>query len=385
MKKYAALILTSLLVGSLSGCHGKTQPANKAQQIVTVKKQANITHLYYDSTIEPLKTVSVITQVAGTVRSLNFKYGQMVHKGQLLMVLSSQKLATDYRNAVNSYLEKKNAYETSYQSFQGDQALHKAGVISKESFDQEQNTYETSILSFYQAKEALEKVLKLAHIDASTIEGLHLNDTKQVNKILQRNFNDLKVYATGTGVALFPPANTSGSSNKELEVGSMVKQGQLLLSIGDMSGLSTTVKVSEININRVKAGQKAVLTGVAFPGVNLNGYVSAVASQAQNSQSGFSSLGMFQVAVVVPKITAAQRKKIHVGMSAKVDIEIKNSPRIMLPIGAVFEQKGKSMVKLKQGDKTVAVPVLTGETTETSVTILQGLKSGDQVVIPAAN
>src|SRR3989344_3806694 len=45
----------------------------------------------------------------------------------------------------------------------------------------------------------------------------------------------------------------------------------------------------EVNINRIKPGARVTVTGIAFPGVTLQGEVSSVASQAQSASEGGSS------------------------------------------------------------------------------------------------
>lgn len=44
-----------------------------------------------------------------------------------------------------------------------------------------------------------------------------------------------------------------------------------MLSIGNLSGFMITLPVSEININRLQPGLKAIVTGDTFLGITLEG------------------------------------------------------------------------------------------------------------------
>jgi len=392
-KKWIAFLKISLLsmiiALTMTGCKKKETDTKKQKaQIVTAKMQTPITRLYFDGTLNPLHTDNVLSPVDGRVVNKHFEYGQRVAKGQVVVVINSTQLEQSFRTAVQSYLEKKATFANSIESYQGEQALYKAGVVSREDFLSNQNSFENTVLDFYTAKIALEKVLKKAQIDPKTIEDLTIADTTRVRKLFRTQFNHILVKSDGAGVALFPIPGQGGSggsddsSNGRIEVGTQVKEGQLLISVGDLTGFSATVQVSEININRIKPGMPVTITGDAFPGLTLQGVVTQVASQANPSDDGSGNgLSMFTVNVKIPHITKSDRALIHVGMTAHIAFAIKGKPRIVLPINAVFQKDGQNRVTLMENGKTKAVPVLTGPTMPSGVTIISGIKPGDKVVV----
>ena len=355
-------------------------------KLVTVTEHAMVKPFYFNGTIAPLRKVPVLSPVAGHVVKLGFKYGDHVKKGQLLAVLSSKTLAQSYRQAVTSYLQKKNTYQTSLKTLQSDKALWKAGVISKQSYDTSNNTYETNVLSYYQAKIALEKILNRVGLGISRIEKMKLSDFRQLEKILHKSFDRIKVYSPANGVALFAlNNNSSGSSSGDssLMEGSEVKRDQLLLLIGDMRGLSAVLKVGEVNINQIHQGFPVTMTGVAFPGLKLHGRVDFVASQASGA-SGSQQAGMFSVRVSIPTLTKKQRQLIHVGMTAKMTIAIHLPKQLVVPVSAIRIKDNMTYVLKQVGQKQQKVTVVTGATSENSVSILSGLSKGDQVVVEQA-
>lgn len=369
-----------------TGCkRDEKKEPEKDRQIIVAKLQPSVTQLYFKGSLAPLRTVPVLSPVDGTVTKLFFTYGASVEENQNIVEIHSQKLAEDYRDAVTKYLQAKDTYETSLKSFAGTRALYEAGIISEEEFRTERSQHDTNVLNFYQARFTLEKVLREADIDPKTVEGLRIADINAVAQILQKHFRHILVKSPGKGVALFPVKSEDDKDGKgRLVVGMEAKQGQLILSIGDLSGFTITLQVSEININRLHSGLKATVTGDAFPGITLHGIVTAVARQSNPEQSeGDGALSTFNIEVQVPGVTKEQRNVIHVGMSATVEIDVENPPHIILPIGAVTPKNGQSVVTIidpKTGKET-KVPVVTGDTTLTGVIILQGINSGDKVVV----
>lgn len=404
MRKFVFLFIV-LILFSVPACDRKAKEAAKAraaaaaqQRIVTVVSEPVVTHLYYTGTLEPVQTFSVFSPVDGRVHKMYFQYGETVKKGETLISIDSKKLVDSYRQAVADYLTKKAAYINGIQEYEGNIALHNAGITDDSDFANQKSQYDNSVLDFYQSRYALEKILNQAGLPLQHVENLSLNDVKNLNAVLQQHFNNIIVKSPSDGVALFPISENSGSnadsgsspngssagsSGTTVTAGSDVTENQLILSIGNLSGFAVSLDVSEVDINRLQVGQKALVTGDGFPGVELQGSVDSVSSQADpNAQGGDSGLSMFAVGVKVPKVTDKDRHVVRVGMTSKVEIEITTKPEIQIPINAVSTKGGKTQVQVLKNGQPVWEPVMTGSTTIDKVTILNGLSTGDKVVVP---
>lgn len=388
MRKQIYLFVILLSILFLLACHDKTKKSTISHQdiIVAVKKTPS-KKLYFTGSLSPIDTSAVVAHVSGNIISVDFNYGEYITAGKTLFVISSSPLADDYSKAVNDYLQKKEAYSLGKGSFAGTRVLYSAGIISKDQYSNDKASFNAKTLDFYQSQYALERVLHRADVDSKKIEMLSLDDTNKVNTVLQRRFRHIEIKAPSTGIALFPlpdkNKSSDGSASGKLMVGTAVKEGQLLLSIGDLSGLSANFNVSEVDVDSLTKGMQVIVTGSAFPGVQLKGVITSVSAQAAQNAGGESGgVGMYAVSVKIPAINPSIMQKIRVGMSAKFEIDIQSMPHIMLPIRAVHEENGKTMVTiLDVTGKEKEVPVIVGETTPTDIAIVSGVNPGDKVVV----
>src|SRR3989344_3532266 len=217
--KKIAFFVTGILFSVLwmTGCdRSESQKKSSAQAaIITVQSQASVTHLYYNGVLLPLETTSVLSSVAGQVVKMHFQYGEIVKDQQLLFEISSSKLTDDFHTAVTQYLQNKSQFENEQQNFAATKALTEAGVTSEQDYQMERNSYETSLLTFYQSKYQLEKILKQAGMNLSQIEAMSIADMNSVNDIFKKQFSDIKVVAAANGVALFPTGSSGNSGDDD--------------------------------------------------------------------------------------------------------------------------------------------------------------------------
>lgn len=381
LKRLIALTVIALL---LSSCHGHNKDRHAKTTIITAKEEQPVTHLYFSGVLSPITTTPVLSPVAGAVSQMHFTYGQRLKKGQVILVMNSKALAAQYRQAVNNFLEQKQKRSLTKTQFTAAQALYDAGVMSQNSFESAKASYENAVLHFLQFQYQLHQVLRTAHISPQVIEGLSLSQPEEINRLLQIHFRNIEVRATAPGIALFPDnQNAQSTGNSQLSVGSVVKAGQLLLSIGNLSGLSATFDASEIDIDKLHPGMSVHVTSSAFPGELLTGYIHAVSAQAAAQSGSGGGLSFFAISINIPAIPSSLLHKIRVGMTAKFRIDLKGQAHVMLPLDAVTQQNGVPVVTVIQSDKKVVVPIVTGQTTSTQVAVISGVKPGDQVVVHA--
>lgn len=378
--KYIYTIISFSLCFFLHAC--SHEPHVKDGKLITINAETFTNALYYSGTIQPLKTVVIPSPADGVIVDMPIQYGDEVSAGQLLFMVSSSKFMTDYKTALMAYIKAKSEFSNSQSQLSEAKFLHKNLLISDDDYKMKQSSYYTSQLAFLQAKDALESLIHQLDMKDVNLYKLSIADIDKITKAMhfQKTSENLPILSSCAGTILSVTKNEDDNS-KKFSKGDVIKQGDALAIIGDMNGLTVHIKVNELVVNQIKVGQKIKVTGIAFPDDVLNGTIARVDRQGETASGGVPS---FSVEVVVPKLTSLQKKLIHVGMSAKVEIDLSEDSQIKIPIKAVTEKGMLSVVRVydQHTGKINEVAVQPGKTTPDAVIILSGLKTGDKIVVP---
>jgi multidrug efflux pump subunit AcrA (membrane-fusion protein) len=373
------VVMLAALLPLLVSCGKKDTDEKTVWQTFKVTSQTVNTPLYFSGTIKPFKGTSVSSPIDGTISHEFFSYGTAVKKDQKLFTVTSDKLQEDFSDAISGYLKAEADYKTKTKKYKASAELWKLQFISKDSFNDDKTAKDDSFIAFLQATYKVIKIAKQLGVYEELLK-IKVVTPDIIKQLLLRSRNYIDITAPKDGIALYPESSTNNNDEtKPVSSGSEVKSGQVVLSIGNLCGYKVFVQVDEININQIKVGQLAEVTGPAFPGILLKGQVTRVEAQATASSSG--DLPQFPVTVEVSNTNPADQSLIHVGMTAKVAIEIPRTNVLLIPIDAVFQQDGASMVKIKDAQGALHdVPVITGSTSMNTVEIKQGVKAGDTIV-----
>jgi multidrug efflux pump subunit AcrA (membrane-fusion protein) len=380
----SCLVFAGLLPAFLTGCgQQERKKTPKVQQMREVVEKSNVSSsLYFGGVISPLSQSAVSTPSNGVVKEMLFSYGQAVKEGDLMFVLQSAQLQKDYDTALTNYLKAKDTLSVAESKFVGTLELWKAGLIPRNTFESEQSALSTARISLYQAQQVLELLLKQSEIEREldVLKNLKISDTQKVERALSRNLNRIELKAKRNGIVLKPPSSGQSSEDKKIQVGSQVKDSEVLALIGDLSGLAINITVSEIDIDKIHPGMKAVVQSVAYPELNIDAVVEQVSSQA-SSVSGLSGgLPTFQARIVVPRLQEESQKKIKVGMSAKVQLKTDAKEALLVNVNAVYQKNGQNMVNVAKKGAIEERTVTTGRVELDKVIILEGLEAGETVV-----
>lgn len=405
------LIPTGMLALALCSTAYASMP-----KLYTVTAQPVTQTLYYNGQISPLQNVPVISPTAGTVDQLFFSYGQRISKGQPLLHVQSQKTLDALRSAEAAYLtalddfQKKQNWQTSSTfltaqaslmrakrtlsqaqlTYQENQHLYQLQIISKDELVQSENAYQDSQSSLAEAQYTFDNLVTQAKGDDLTVATLRFKNAQEKYDSLKAQVAHATIVAPASGVILQPEANsnTTDSTSKtagKIQVGTSISYQQMLLTIGDTSGLNISLAVPETNIDQIHQGQTAIITGAGFPGITLHGTVTEVAAQATPG-SGGGGIPTFPVEVKVTEVTPAQSQQIRVGMDAQVAITVYHSDNTLtVPIHAVAQNaQHQSYVNVYDPTthKTTPTVITTGKVTMDSVQVQSGLQAGQEIVLP---
>lgn len=187
---------------------------------------------------------------------------------------------------------------------------------------------------------------------------------------LQVLFNSLEVLAPKAGILTY----LKFPWGEIMKTGSKVGlYNSTIATIPEMTNLISRTYINEIDISKIKSGQKVKLGIDAFPEKQLNGEVIAVANIGQAMPN--SDAKVFEVKI---KITGVD-KDLKPAMTTSNAIEAGTfADTIMVAADAVFEND--SLKYVYTGQKTpVKQIVWLGDANENHVLIRKGLKEGDVV------
>ena len=360
------------------------------------------------SEIGPRREVAVTSPIEGQVGTVDVKVGESVAAGQPLLSLDVSEVELQRRRAQAAFLKAKAAvarlanWPNSVDVSKAKRAVTKARIaiegantkLEETAFLVEQGLTPAAReraaereqrarrLDLESAEQDLDAVLEKGGGNRE-VAGLELENAEGDLERIEWILRNATVAAPVAGVVL-RLGEGFGRGNAGLSTGTSIEPGQHLVTIGDMEGVSTSGRVDEVEVRRIRPGHAVRITGPAFPGITLEGKITHVSSRAFRPP-GQQRLPTFEIAAVVDKLDPEQRKAVRLGMSAAMQIVVHENERaLVVPVGAVDLSNGTPRVRVR--DETTGsdrvVEVKTGITTLDSVEILTGLAPGDRVIVP---
>ena len=158
-----------------------------------------------------------------------------------------------------------------------------------------------------------------------------------------------------------------------------MKSDQLLAMLGDVSRLRVRVQVGERDINRIHMGDHVQVTGEGFVGMALTGHVDTVGIEAMPDHAN-GGMRSFEVGVLLDPLPSAAQSTVHVGMSARVGIQLASQAALWLPMRAVHVDGDIQYVWILEKEARIKRIVHTGESDADQVVIASGLNPSEQVI-----
>ncbi len=165
--------------------------------------------------------------------------------------------------------------------------------------------------------------------------------------------------------------------------GQTVGPGKVAMTLANPKALKIQVDINEIDIPKVKVGQKVDITVDALPGKVFPGRVSKISpglvSIGQSAASSTSGVVTYPVTIDLLRVDP----KLKAGMKASADIVIARRNSVLtLPAGAVRDRDGRKsvLVTVRRG-RIRSLPIEVGLTSDATVQVVSGLQEGQEVVI----
>ncbi len=177
------------------------------------------------------------------------------------------------------------------------------------------------------------------------------------------------------GGLVIRPSAEAWKGQPDIAVGATVRKDQVLLLMPDLTQMQVKVGIHEALVDRVKKGQKAIVT---LPDFSMDGEVISIASVAKPAGWWTGNMVKYDTVIGIP---ASQDLKP--GMSAEIEVVLSEYKNVLLvPVSAVVETGRFSLcwVKTIAGEIEQRVLAL-GDSDDVYIVVKSGLTEGDEVLL----
>lgn len=317
--------------------------------------------------------------------------GKQVKKGEPLIMFDAQKVMEDIQrfqselDQANKELEKtraqidlerrdleaklaaaENKYEKSKLKQSTTTSIASSNDIEKDRLEFEQAGREVRLL-----KEQIEWHVKSGDATYKIIES---TKTRAQNKLgeIQQALESFQSKATRDGVVIYK----TKWNGERFKVGESVWMGQSILEIPDLETIMAEAFVPEVDVGKIKPGQRAEVTIDAFPGRAFSGTVQNIGRLVRPKAWDIPNK-ILEAEIV---LDALDTSIMRPNMSVKVKIEINSiNDCIAVPLRAVrvTSEGAKVHVKTESGWREQVVKL--GDSNGMDVIVTEGLSVGDRV------
>lgn len=353
-KKWWILILAAIAWGVTALFGGGTQ---KVEPLATMEITRGEMRQVVTATgeIQPLNTVSVGSQVSGTIEKLYVDFNSKVKKGDVLLEIEPSVLQASVDEAKASLVSAESQRNYAKSEYQRNKTLYNEGFISRAEMEQSQTTYEQAEQSVKRMQSQYDRAL--TNLGYATI-------TSPVD---------------GTVIA------------REVDVGQTVAasfQTPNLFKIAeDLSQMQIETSVSEADIGVIKEGQAVTFTVDAYPSQTFDGTV----RQIRLSPTTTSNVVVYTVVIDVDnsdlRLMPGMTAFVTIVVTEKFDVfKVQNAALVLRKFDGIVDNAGDATpndhLAIQRDGKVILIPYTKGLVTATETEIISDeLRDGDRVVI----
>jgi len=370
-KRFLLLVLIFLVVagGVILYWRGLLTPALTVQVVglQSIYPSQTFTVLNASGYVVAQRKAAVASKITGRLISLSVEEGSRVKTGEVIARLENEdSLAALNRARANVNLARSNLdqakaeLEDAQLSHHRNQQLVAKGFVAQATVDASEARYKRAKAAVAAQEAAIQA--GEAAVEEAKVMVEYSNIRAPFDAVVLTKNADIGDIVTPLGAA----ANAKAA----------------VVTIADMSSLQVEVDVSESNINQVKGRQPCEIRLDAFPDLRFRGAVHMIVPTADRSKAS----------ILVKVVLRETDPRILPEMSAKVAflsremLPEEEKPLKAVPASAVLSRGGHSMAFLLDGERAVEKSVRTGRRLDTMVEILEGLETGDKVVLnPGSN
>ena len=379
----------------------KMRPTGTKVRTAVVSRRDLASVVTANGTLQARTKVELSSNIMGQITHLSVKEGDVVHKGDLLLVIDRAQYTSAVAarqsglDALGAELEReREAAAQASRDLARAERQFREDILPAAEYDRIKSANEQARAAVQRAERAIEQARAELSAARNELDKTEIRAPMD-GVVTRRNVEEGEVVVTGT----------------------MNNPGTVLMIISDMSTIEAVLEVDQTDVPLLRAGQPAQVLVDAFPDKPFPGVVSEIGSspiQSASQLAGAASGTDYEV-----KVTLQQHPgEVRPGLTVTADITTATRGKaITVPIGALVlrdedadgsgappaaaadgdpgdnpaEANGEPAsvasrtrevegVYILSGDKVEFRPVETGIQGELDVEIVSGLKEGESVI-----
>ena len=340
MKVHTFLYIAAIAV--LASCSSKSNKEKEARAVrvnTYYPTSTNREEIFISGMVSARQTAVISTKVMGYIDKIYVKQGDMVKKGQTLLIINSSDLKAKEAQAMAMIIEANAAAKDAQRDYQRYQALHEEKSVSD--------------------KELENVALK------NTSAKARLQMARQGLKEIKSMLAYTNIRAPFTGVV----------TQKMVDEGTIANPGMPLLSVEQSGDMNVTASVPENYVVYIHVGDH-VKIAIKSLSININGIVSELSPSA--TMTG----GQYGMKI---SISQSDKAKLRAGMYAGIHIQNKKADggtsQILVNKSSIVTKDQLTGVYVAGKDnKAILHWVRLGKETGDQVIVLSGLSETDRVI-----
>jgi HlyD family secretion protein len=334
-------------------------------QVIAVRQVEFHGKVHGPGTVQGKVPVAVSPKITGILEKLYADQGDRVQKGQLLAELDAIELKArvaaaqaaksrtqrDLARAQADLVKAQANLGLAQSNYQRDLEVFKPGYISKASFDTTKaqlRVAESEVAAFQATVAALQASVKQAESETHAAEALH---------------GYTRIVAPMDGLITV----------RKAEVGTTVPPGSPIFQMVNLDQIWVAAWIDQGQIAQIRPGQEAAIrlrSGRQYQGqvVRLNTEADTVTRELE----------------VDVKFTQLPEPLV-IGEEAEVDIDTGRVKSLAVPLTAITDRNGKTVVLAVAQGRLVFRPIIPGLNDGKRIAVPEGLKEGDLVVAQPVN
>lgn len=292
----------------------------------TVAKARFIEEIEAIGTARARESVTLTAKTADTVAAINFKEGEQVAAGVILVEMASAQQAADLTSARADLAEAEKAYARA------------ADLVSR-------------------------GIAARATLDSATAARDAARGRLQA---IEARLADTLIKAPFAGVV----------GLRNVSIGSYVRPGDVITTLDDIQVLNGDFAVPERYLSVLRPGLKLGVEVAAYPGEVFEGEVASVDTRIDTATR----------AVIVRAELRNDDARLRPGMLMSVSLRVSEREALAVPESALVAQGDRRFVfRIDAETKAQRIEVKTGLVRPGQVEILEGLQEGDRIVTQGTN